>query len=983
MAHRPGQKPSSGHGTWADPAGWQYVGQWSAGEPEGRGKITWPRGDVYEGQLQAGKLHGEGTQTFRDGHRYEGQHKNGTKDGRGVFKFVDGRSYEGQYKADQKHGQGTFQWADGRRYEGRWKDDEGHGHGTKTDANGNRYYGGWCNGERGGVGTYTFANGTAWAGNWEGGEPLPAVGAEEDGHWSFHLEEHLLPSAKDRHCPGPAKSDRVQASATVATVRGREAQRRAAEWLPAAELLGKEIEIDGIGACVVVPPFKKGGRFGMGASVHTVRILPRSGTHQSRGERVILLRRNNNGGHTFVIVQPGAAPRRSGSCPPLRAGPPKPTHHGASARASPAQGRSRQAAVLAAAAPSPPVLTKIVTVRREMLLSFPSAVPGASLGFSFAVGSTDPDLQGQEQERGPRGGAGVKVSAVGGGGQASRAGLQVGDLLAEVGGVPVCVEIADGSDAVVPLLVNATRPLQLLVARLVDEEVVDEDSAGVAGERLEQARRRADHLQQHAATARSRQDDLQQHAATARSRQESAVLAARNAQAEAEKAAAVAEEMALLSKAAEEAEAGACAEAESACAAAEAAIADVEEARKAAKAEAVALAAERRREAAAAAAAAAAAVAATGAVTAMAAAAMAERAANEALRRSNEPQVFTVAQLEAATGGFLRPLAEGSFGAVYRGVLQPSGRVIAIKVLKAEAAAVAVAKKHEEFVGVGSFRKELEVLSKYRHQNIVELLGFCLSGGGGSGGSGGGPAVAATRQCLVFEFCAGGALNSRITSGMALTPQQRFEIASDVGRGLEYLHVKADPPIIHQDIKSDNILLAEFEGRLLAKVADFGTARYTPALLQGKTHHSTQLVIGTKPYMPLEYLQSGHVSEKTDAFAFGVVLCELLTGEGPANHDKGEMLSAKMYAPLEGDAERQLPPLLDVRCRWGELVARAVALGRVARRCIDMMASQRCTVADVLPELDAIAGRMAVVRAGRGEEYDPATGKLRQKASFV
>jgi hypothetical protein len=544
-----------------------------------------------------------------------------------------------------------------------------------------------------------------------------------------------------------------------------------------------------------------------------------------------------------------------------------------------------------------------------------------------------------------------------------------------VGGVPVCVEIADGSDAVVPLLVNATRPLQLLVARLVDEEVVDEDSAGVAGERLEQARRRADHLQQHAATARSRRDDLQQHAATARSRQESAAQAARQAQAEAEKAAAVAEEMALLSKVAEEAEAGACAEAESACAAAEAAIADVEEARKFAEAETVALAA-------AAAAAAAAAVAATGAAAAMAAAAMAERAANEALRRSNEPQVFTVAQLEAATGGFVRPLAEGSFGAVYRGVLQPSGRVIAIKVLKAEAAAVAVAKKHEEFVGEGSFRKELKVLSKYRHQNIVELLGFCLSGGG-SGGSGGGPAAAATRQCLVFEFCAGGALNSRITSGKALTPQQRFEIASDVGRGLEYLHIKADPPIIHQDIKSDNILLAEFEGRLLAKVADFGTARYTPALLQGKTHHSTQLVIGTKPYMPLEYLQSGHVSEKTDAFAFGVVLCELLTGEGPANHDKGEMLSAKMYAPLEADAERQLPPLLDVRCRWGEQMVRAVALGKVARRCIDMMASQRCTVADVLPELDAIAGRMAVVRAGRGEEYDPATGKLRQKAPFV
>jgi hypothetical protein len=110
------------------------------------------------------------------------------------------------------------------------------------------------------------------------------------------------------------------------------------------------------------------------------------------------------------------------------------------------------------------------------------------------------------------------------------------------------------------------------------------------------------------------------------------------------------------------------------------------------------------------------------------------------------------------------------------------------------------------------------------------------------------------------------------------------------------------------------------------------------------------------------------------------VLCELLTGEGPV------MLSAKMMEPLD-DAERKLPPLLDTHIGGsgggsgggGWPVAGAVALGRIARRCIEMMVASRCTVAEVLPELDALAKRGAVRRAGRGEEYDGMTGMLVRK----
>jgi serine/threonine protein kinase len=221
---------------------------------------------------------------------------------------------------------------------------------------------------------------------------------------------------------------------------------------------------------------------------------------------------------------------------------------------------------------------------------------------------------------------------------------------------------------------------------------------------------------------------------------------------------------------------------------------------------------------------------------------------------------------------------------------------------------------------------------------------------------------------------AGGSLQSRLLAAnrAALTAKQRFDIASDIARCLEYVHTKADPPIIQQDVSSDNILLNVIDGALVAKVVDFGKARYAPALLEK----------GRKSYQPYEYTNRGHVSEKTNTFAFGVVLCELLTGEPPKDRESGEMLAAKMLEPL-ADSEHALPRLLDKRLGAGEAwpLGRAIRLGCVAARCIEVMPEARCIVADVLPELNAIAGRKAIRRAGRGEGYDPMTGELVQIAA--
>lgn len=325
---------------------------------------------------------------------------------------------------------------------------------------------------------------------------------------------------------------------------------------------------------------------------------------------------------------------------------------------------------------------------------------------------------------------------------------------------------------------------------------------------------------------------------------------------------------------------------------------------------------------------------------------------------------FTLPELQAATGGFADQfkLAEGAFGAVYRGQLQPSGAAVAIKVLTRKDDPSAVP---SEYSGASSFALEAHVLGKYRHANLVGLVGQCLG-------------EAQPQQYLVYEFMAGGSLRDRLdpqdTTAPPLTWAERHVVASDAARGLEYLHVDADPPIIHQDVKSENILLGtDAQGQLVAKIADFGAVRIAPKLLTN-THYSALNVIGTKPYQPQEYAMMGHVSEKTDAFALGVVLCELLTAMPPSNRETNEFLYSEL-SPVLREAAKALPPRLDRRAgKWPQ--KKALALAAIAKRCLENFPRDRCAVRDVLVELDVLAGRDALRRAGRGEEYDPMTGQL-------
>lgn len=100
----------------------------------------------------------------------------------------------------------------------------------------------------------------------------------------------------------------------------------------------------------------------------------------------------------------------------------------------------------------------------------------------------------------------------------------------------------------------------------------------------------------------------------------------------------------------------------------------------------------------------------------------------------------------------------------------------------------------------------------------------------------------------------------------------RLKIAAGAAQGLEYLHCKANPPVIYRDLKSSNILL---DDNFKPKLSDFGLAKLGP--VGDNTHVSTR-VMGTYGYCAPEYAMSGKLTLKSDIYSFGVVMLELITG---------------------------------------------------------------------------------------------------------
>ncbi|KAI3437541.1 Protein kinase domain-containing protein [Psidium guajava] len=294
----------------------------------------------------------------------------------------------------------------------------------------------------------------------------------------------------------------------------------------------------------------------------------------------------------------------------------------------------------------------------------------------------------------------------------------------------------------------------------------------------------------------------------------------------------------------------------------------------------------------------------------------------------NGLQVFAFKRLHSATGGFSKSnvVGHGSFGLVYRGVLC-DGRKVAIKFMDQ------AGKQGEE-----EFKVEVELLSRLHSPYLLTLLGYCSD---------------RNHKLLVYEFMASGGLQEHLyplSSSSAryskLDWETRLRIALEAAKGLEYLHEHINPPVIHRDFKSSNILL---DRNFHAKVSDFGLAKLGPERAGG--HVSTR-VLGTQGYVAPEYALTGHLTTKSDVYSYGVVLLELLTGRVPVDMKRppGEGVLVSWALPQLTDREKVVQ-IMDPALEGQYALKEVIQVAAIAAMCVQPESDYRPLMADVVQSL--------------------------------
>ncbi|XP_068639228.1 probable serine/threonine-protein kinase PBL21 [Aristolochia californica] len=308
---------------------------------------------------------------------------------------------------------------------------------------------------------------------------------------------------------------------------------------------------------------------------------------------------------------------------------------------------------------------------------------------------------------------------------------------------------------------------------------------------------------------------------------------------------------------------------------------------------------------------------------------------------------FTFRELAIATRNFriVNLIGEGGFGRVYKGKLD-DGQVVAIKQLDREGV-----QGNQEFI------VEVLMLSLLHHDNLVNLIGYCSEG---------------DQRLLVYEYMAQGSLEDHLFD---LPPNKgplcwntRIQIAAGAARGLEYLHVKANPPVIYRDLKSANILL---DDDFNPKLSDFGLAKLGP--VGNNTHVSTR-VMGTYGYCAPEYAMSGKLTLKSDVYSFGVVLLELITGKKAYDTTRptGQQNLVNWSRPLLRDW-RKFVKLVDPSlegCYSNKGLHHVIA---IAAMCLQEQPNFRPLMGDVVVALEYLASRPYVSenRRRRSSEGPP------------
>ncbi|RCV35982.1 hypothetical protein SETIT_7G283000v2 [Setaria italica] len=309
--------------------------------------------------------------------------------------------------------------------------------------------------------------------------------------------------------------------------------------------------------------------------------------------------------------------------------------------------------------------------------------------------------------------------------------------------------------------------------------------------------------------------------------------------------------------------------------------------------------------------------------------------------------MFSYRELAKITNGFSpeRLVGKGGAGRVYKGCTD-DGKELAVKVLKPSDDVT------KDFIS------EIDILSSFEHKNAMSLVGFCVDGG---------------RLMLVYDYMPRGSLEEMLHGEKrgkgALGWPERFKVAVGAARALESLHSGGDHrPVIHRDIKSSNILVADdFE----PKLCDFGLAMWADDATAQVTGDD---VAGTFGYLAPEYFMHGKVSDKIDVYAFGVVLLELISGRKPvsAGGPKGqESLVMWANSVIQGGKLMDLvdPSLPLADGDGGEVERMALAAALCIRRAHQHRPSMSNVVKLLAGDGDAVMWAKSQVGVSGGSDH--------------
>lgn len=221
------------------------------------------------------------------------------------------------------------------------------------------------------------------------------------------------------------------------------------------------------------------------------------------------------------------------------------------------------------------------------------------------------------------------------------------------------------------------------------------------------------------------------------------------------------------------------------------------------------------------------------------------------------------------------------------------------------------------------------------HKNVLKLLGCCLE---------------FPYPALVYEYVEPGHLNWMgviDSTGLSLSWKMRLKVAKDIASAITYLHTSFDRPIVHRDIKPPNILL---DKDFNPKLCDFSLCITIP---EGKTHVE-DVVCGTVGFLDPDYANTSLITERTDVFSFGILLCVFLTGRAAVDYGRpeNELSFAEYITHIEKEGWMEV---VDPKILEGDIgeeqQLQLKAFVELAWKCTQQKREERPLMIDVAKEL--------------------------------